>query len=212
MLIHLILDRILGAGHLAAAVYFAQDATAASASMEAAVAAAGAFVVLAGAGGAIYGWVTYKSLLSLRNEMARASREIDTLLKQRIEALPALTTICAPYLQDEPRFLLGLDRSRSEWAVTQNKDERWKVGTESHLALKQLFAASENHPALRAKESFARLQETLKGIEKQIAVRREQYNAAAGAFNARIKQFPDVWIANFADLQSRPLLAAPPEK
>jgi LemA protein len=212
MFIHPNFGRILGAGHFAAAVTFAQDATAASASLEAAVAAAGAFVVLAGAGGMAYGWVTYKSLVELRKEMDRVSAEISDLLKQRIQALPALTTICAAYLQDEPRYLLGLDHSRSEWAVAQSMEERWKVGVISHLALKELFAACENHPALRAKESFARLQETLKGVEKQIAVRREQYNTAAGAFNARIKQFPDGWIASFADFKSRPMFAAPPEK
>lgn len=160
----------------------------------------------------IYGWATYKSLVSLRNEMDRASREMGLLLKQRMEALPSLTMICEPYLQDEPRFLLGLDHSRSEWAVAQDAEERWKVGMQSQQALKQLFAESEKHPALRAKESFTRLRETLNGIEKQMAVRREQYNTAAGAFNARIKQFPDAWIAGFADFQSRQLFTAPREK
>jgi LemA protein len=212
MFIHLNAGRLIGAGSLAAGVSSAQDLLSASASVEAAIAAAGAFVVLAGAGATIYGWVGYKGLLGLRNEMDRAFTDIEALLHQRFDALPALASVCTPYLQDESRFLLlAVGRSRSEWAIAQDNEDRWKVWVESRLALKQLFAATESHPELRAKESFARLLETLKGIEKKISIRREQYNAAAGSYNARIKQFPNSWIANFADFKSRRLLAAPAE-
>src|SRR5271169_6135109 len=118
MSIHLILGRIVGAGRLAAAVSSAQDLPLASASVEAAIAAAGAFVVLAGAGATIYGWATYKDLLGLRNEMDRAFTDIEALLHQRFDALPALASVCTPYLQDESRFLLlAVGRSRSEWAI-----------------------------------------------------------------------------------------------
>ena len=85
MFIHPNFGRILGAGHFAAAVTFAQDATAASASLEAAVAAAGAFVVLAGAGGMAYGWVTYKSLVELRKSLCKlqtANCELRSALTQ----------------------------------------------------------------------------------------------------------------------------------
>jgi len=207
------LGRLVGAGRFTAAVSIAQDLASASASVEAAVAGAGVFVVLAGVGAMIYVWVTYKGLLRLRNEIDHAFTDIEALLHQRFDALPALASVCTPYLQDESRaLLLAIGRSRSEWAIAQSNEDRWKVWVESHLALKQLFAAAQTHPELRAKESFARLLETLKGIEKKIGVRREQYNAAAGSFNARIKQFPDTWIANFADFKSHRLLAAPAEK
>jgi LemA protein len=115
-------------------------------------------------------------------------------------------------MRQESRPLLDLARSRNEWTVAQSNLEKWKVEADAQLALKQIFALSETYPALHSDEHFARLRETLTGIQNQIAVRRERYNAAAGALNARIKQFPASWIADIAGFKSRPLFAAPAEE
>ena len=202
---------LLGARSLAAAVFSAQDPSPAFATVEAAAAATGAFVFIAGFGAIIYGWILYSGLVRLRNEVDRAFTNIDVLLKQQVDTLPNLTILCTAYIEHESRLLLDLARSRSAWSVAQSSEDKWKVGADTKLALKQLFAESEAYPALRADERFARLQETLTGIEKQIATRREQYNAAVGAFNARIKQFPNAWVANFAEIKSRPFFAEPTE-
>jgi LemA protein len=201
-----------GAGCLEAAVSSVQDSTAGFATAEAAAAATGAFVVIAGAGAIIYGFITYSGLSRLGNEVDGAFTQIDVLLKQLFDAMPHLATECTAHMRQESRPLLDLARSRSEWSVAQSSAEKWKVGADAQLALKQIFTLSETYPALHGDERFARLLETLTGIEKQIAVRREQYNAAAGALNARIKQFPATWLADIAGLKSRLLFAAPAEE
>jgi LemA protein len=202
----------LGAGYLAAAVSSAQDPTSEFVTAEAAAAAAGAFVVFAGIGAIIYSWIMYTGLVRLRNEMDRGFTNIDVLLKQLFDALPNLASVCTPYMQQESRQLLDLARSRNEWSVAQTNEDKWKVGADALFTLKQLFAMSETYPGLRVIEGFAGLQETITEIAVQIAVRREHYNAAAGAFNARIKQFPNAWVADFAGFKSRPLFAAPAQE
>jgi LemA protein len=203
---------LLGAGCLAAADFSAQDPTPAFATVEAVVAAAGAFVLVLGIAATIYGGIIYNGLVGLRNEVDREFANIDVLLKQQFDILPNLGRICTAYMQHESSLLRELARARSAWTVAHANGEKWKVGADTHLALKQLFALSEAYPALRANESFVRLQEIFTGIEEQIADRRELYNAAVGRFNARIKQLPDAWIAHFTGFASRPFFAAPADE
>jgi LemA protein len=72
-------------------------------------------------------------------------------------------------------------------------------------ALRQLFAVAERYPDLKANESFAKLSARITELENQIADRRELYNAATTAWNTRIEQVPDRFIAQAASMVRREL-------
>jgi len=62
-------------------------------------------------------------------------------------------------------------------------------------ALGRLIAVSEAYPQLKANENFKMLQDQLEGTENRIATARQDYNAAVQAYNAYIRQFPQVLTA-----------------
>ncbi len=57
-------------------------------------------------------------------------------------------------------------------------------------------ALAEAYPALRAAESFQRLQAELAGIEDEIQASRRIYNANVQDYNTSIQVFPTLLIAN----------------
>jgi len=71
-------------------------------------------------------------------------------------------------------------------------------------ALGRLLAISENYPQLKADQSFLRLQDELTGTENRIAVARSDYNQAAQAYNAFIRQFPTVLTAKVIGAKAKP--------
>ena len=70
-------------------------------------------------------------------------------------------------------------------------------------ALGAVNALAEAYPALRAAESFQRLQAELAGIEDEIQASRRIYNANVQDYNTRIQVFPDPVIANPLSFRAR---------
>ena len=73
-----------------------------------------------------------------------------------------------------------------------------KSAAESVLgaSLGKLFALAEAYPDLKADSQFLNLQAELSGIEDAIQNSRRYYNAIVRDYNAKLKSFPDVLIAN----------------
>jgi len=61
--------------------------------------------------------------------------------------------------------------------------------------LRSLLAVAEAYPELKANENILSLQDTLVGIENQIAERREFFNDAVNLYNNAIQRLPDVFVA-----------------
>ena len=63
-------------------------------------------------------------------------------------------------------------------------------------AFRGLFAVAENYPQLKANENFLRLQNRISELEERIADRQEFFNDDVNAYNTRIRQAPEVFLAN----------------
>jgi LemA protein len=70
-------------------------------------------------------------------------------------------------------------------------------------ALRGLFAVAENYPQLKANENFLKLQNRISELEERIADRREFFNDDVNTYNTRMRQIPDVFLANFMGLKPR---------
>jgi len=62
-------------------------------------------------------------------------------------------------------------------------------------ALGHIFALAEAYPDLKANVNFLKLQEELSSIEEAIQNARRYYNAIVRDYNAKIKSFPDLIVA-----------------
>jgi LemA protein len=77
--------------------------------------------------------------------------------------------------------------------------------------LRELFAVAENYPRLKANENFLRLQNRISELEERIADRREFFNDDVNAYNTRIRQVPEVFLANLMALKPRELFTVSAE-
>jgi LemA protein len=139
--------------------------------------------------------ITYNSLVSIRNNVAKAWANIDVLLKQRHDELPKLIDTCKQYMQHEQVTLEKVIQARTGVEEARGGQDIASLGiAESALrgSLGGLFAVAESYPDLKANQSFNALQARISGLENTIADRREFYNDSVNINNVRVKQFPDI--------------------
>jgi LemA protein len=157
----------------------------------------------------VYGVFIYNSLVRIKHNVAKAWSNIDVLLKQRHDELPKLVETCRQIKQFEQETLRHVTEARSrvqEASAIQDIPALGQAEGALRLGLGHIFAVAEAYPELRANEHFAQLMTRITGLEDAIADRRELYNESVNINNARIEQFPDVFVAHLFGFGARPLL------
>ena len=157
----------------------------------------------------IYLVITYNSLVSIKNNVAKAWANIDVLLKQRNDELPKLIDTCKAYMAHESQTLekvinarMGVDAARQ----TQDVASLGKAESVLSKSIGGLYAVAENYPDLKADQTFINLQQRITGLENQIADRREFYNDSVNNNNVRIAQFPDLIVAKLFNFEPAQML------
>jgi len=153
----------------------------------------------------IYAIILYNGLVRLRNENDRALANIDVLLKQRHDEIPNLVETVKGYMQHEQQTLLAVTQARAASMNAASINQKAVADLKVASALHGLFAVAENYPQLKANENFLKLQNRISDLEERIADRREFFNDDVATYNTRIGQIPDVFVASFMNLKSRPM-------
>src|ERR1700674_4108131 len=167
------------------------------------VAAAAVFFVVAGT--LLYLIIIYNGLVRLRNDGNRAWANIDVLLKQRHDEIPNLVETVKGYLQHERQTLVAVTQARAASISAASIGQKAQADLMLTGALRGLFAVAENYPQLKANENFLRLQNRISELEERIADRRELFNDDVNANHTRIRQVPEVFLANLMALKPREL-------
>ncbi len=158
-----------------------------------------------GAGVLIYGIVLYNGLVRMRNQNDHSWANIDGLLKQRHDEILNLVETVKGYMRHEQPTLLALTDARTASLNALSIGQKAIADLQVGSALCALFAVVENYPQLEANENFLRLQNRMSDLEERIADRREFFNDYVNAYNVRIGQIPDVFVASFMNLKRREL-------
>ena len=145
----------------------------------------------------------YNELIQINVNIDKSWANIDVLLKQRYDELPKLVKVCEGYMAYEKDTLEKVISARTKFLDAKTPATVAAADNALTGALKTLFAVSENYPELKANENFKQLRERVTYLENQIADRREFYNDSVAIFNTRIKQFPDLFIANMLKYAAR---------
>ncbi len=150
--------------------------------------------------------------VSLYNGLARAQVQVDqawsqveNVYQRRADLIPNLVETVKGYAAHEQKTLNDVVEARSRATSIQITPETLKdpealkrfqaAQGELSSALSRLMAIAENYPNLKANESFLALQSQLEGSENRIAVERNRFNEAVGAYNTRLRTFPSNLIA-----------------
>src|SRR4051794_13370338 len=163
-------------------------------------------VVLAG----VVLWVVsaYNGLVSLRNQVFNAWKQIDVQLKRRHDLIPNLVETVKGAMNFEKETLESVIAARNQAiAATRGTTDlpsaqqvQATAAAEGQLSssLSRLFAVVEAYPDLKATGNVAQLQEELTSTENKIAFSRQLYNDQATVYNTRQQQFPGSIVAGFA--------------
>ena len=148
----------------------------------------------------------YNNLVTLKNDLERSFANIDVLLKQRHDELPKLIETCKGYMQYEQKTLQAVTEARAAYTRATTPADKAQADNMITGALRTLFAVAENYPELKANANFMQLQGRITELEEKIAGQRTRYNEDVNAFNIRIAQIPDMFVARMMNLQPHPLL------
>jgi len=165
----------------------------------------GSALLLFVAGVAIYAVILRSGLVRLRDANDRAFANVDVLLKQRNDEIANLVETVKEYMQHEQQTLAGLTQARTASVNAASIKQKAEADAQVTGALRGLFAVAETYPQLKANENFLTLQSRISELEERIVDRREFFNDDVRAYNTRVGQIPEVFVASFMELKRRDL-------
>jgi LemA protein len=146
----------------------------------------------------VVGWAiaTYNGLITLRNLVQEAWRQIDVELTRRHDLIGNLVETVKGYAAHERGTLEDVVRARSA-AMAPGQSPAQQAESENMLsqALGRLLAIVEAYPDLKANENFMALQDELTSTEDRIASARRYYNATVRDLNTKVETVPSNVIA-----------------
>jgi LemA protein len=156
-------------------------------------------------------WIiwAYNLLVSLRNQIQNAWKQIDVQLKRRHDLIPNLVETVKGYMKYEQQTLEKVMEARSRAVASTGVKETAAAENALTQSLGRIFALMENYPELKANENVLRLQEELTTTENQIAFARQYYNDLVMRFNLRQEVFPASLVAGFFNFKPSEFFAVP---
>ncbi|MBI4689065.1 MAG: LemA family protein [Nitrospirae bacterium] len=140
--------------------------------------------------------IIFNSLVSLRNEVQNAWKQIDIQLKRRHDLIPNLVSVVKGSLEFEQDTLERVVAARAKAVSATIPQEKAAAENMLTQSLGRLFAVIENYPALKSNENIMQLQEELTTTENRISFARQLYNDLVANFKTKIGIFPHNIVAS----------------
>ena len=155
---------------------------------------------------------TYNAVVGLRQRIDKAWANIDVVLKQRHDQLPALVAAVRGALAFEHDVLTEVARARAAYSPSAPIPEQAAHSDATTSAVRSLFAVVEAYPDLRSATNVLDLQHEIERLESMIADRRELYNDQVYRYDARIATWPTLPLAWVLGWMPRDYFKARPEE
>ena len=152
----------------------------------------------------LFGWITYNSLVQLRNKVKEAFSTMDVYLKKRYDLIPNLVDVVKGYAKHETDTLQEVTKMRVN---AQTGDLNSAINSEVKIgdALQSLLVVVEKYPELKANTNFLDLQKNLSKMEEEIAFSRRYYNGSVREFNNKCQMFPLNLVAGMFGFRALPM-------
>ncbi len=138
----------------------------------------------------------YNGLITLKNQVENAWRQIDVQLKRRHDLIPNLVSSVKGAMEFEKETLGRVIDARAKALGATTVAQKGVAENFLTDALGKLFALVENYPDLKSNANVLSLQEELTSTENRIGFARQFYNDIVARFNIRQSVFPFVVIAS----------------
>ncbi len=156
----------------------------------------------------IYVFVTYNSLIKLRNRVEEAFSTMDVYLKKRWDLIPNIVETVKGYAKHEKDTLNEIVELRNGAYEKMNTSDKVEVNNKLSQSITKLMALAEAYPDLKANENFKDLSNQLSRVEEDIANARKYYNGAARIMNDKVQMFPSNLIASMLGFKKQPMFEA----
>ena len=150
----------------------------------------------------------YNGLISLRNDVQDAWKQIDVQLKRRHDLIPNLVTTVKGAMEFEQDTLEKVISARARAVsapTTVTKAEAENMLTQ---ALGKLFALMENYPALKSNQNVMQLQEELTSTENKISFARQLYNDLVANYRTKLQVFPNNFVSSMFNFKTEEYFGA----
>jgi LemA protein len=150
---------------------------------------------------AIWAIWRYNNLITLKNQVTNAWKQIDVQLKRRHDLIPNLIASVKGEMQFEQDTLEKVIQARNSAVAARGVADAADKENQLTQTLSKLFALTENYPQLKSNEGVKSLMEELSSTENKIGFARQFYNDIATRFNTAQQVFPDNLIASTFNFQ-----------
>jgi len=154
--------------------------------------------------------VIYNDVIAMERRIDKAWANIEVVLQQRHDQLPALVDAVRGLMQFERDVLVAVTTARAAFSPTAPIPSQAATAAETTRAVRTLFATVERYPEVKSGGNVLALQEEIERLEGMLADRRELYNDQVYRLNARIAQVPAVLLARLFGWRPRPFFDAEP--
>ena len=140
----------------------------------------------------------YNGLITLKNQVLNAWKQIDVQLKRRHDLIPNLVNTVKGAMDFERGTLEAVISARNKAVSATSVKETARAEGELTQALGRLFALTEAYPELKTNANILSLPEELTSTENKVGFARQHYNDAATMYNTKQSTFPTLLVAGIA--------------
>lgn len=158
----------------------------------------------------IAGWAVggYNAMVSQRNQVDQAFAQVDSAYQRRFDLVPNLVESVKGAQEQEQEVFGALANARTKYGSASSAEDRVAAAGEFESALSRLLVVVENYPELNSNQTVQDLMVQLEGTENRIKVERDNYSAAATAYNTSIQRFPRSLLAGIFGFDKKDLYKA----
>jgi len=141
----------------------------------------------------IKGWVViYNKFIYWRTRADRKFADIDVVMQQRIDMLPALAQVVKKYDIHEYKALKDVIEARSRWTKDASLGEKIKTVQEIDNSFLRIQAVFERYPKLKADALHQSIlgHGNISRMESKLREFRLEYNRVAQHYNERVQRVP----------------------
>jgi len=150
----------------------------------------------------------YNGLISIRNDVQNAWKQIDVQLKRRHDLIPNLVSTVKGAMEFEQDTLEKVISARARAVSAPTPATKAEAENMLTQALGKLFAVMENYPTLKSNQNVMQLQEELTSTENRISFARQLYNDLVANFRTRLQVFPNNIVSSMFNFKSEEYFGA----
>ncbi len=150
----------------------------------------------------------YNGLVTLRNDVQSAWKQIDVQLKRRHDLIPNLVSIVKGAMEFEQDTLEKVISARARAVSAPTPATKAEAENMLTQALGKLFAVMENYPVLKSNQSVMQLQEELTSTENRISFARQLYNDLVANYRTKLQVFPNNLVSSMMNFRTEEYFGA----